>query len=60
MTKLLEKNKAVYTALVAPSRPKKELVTDHPTDGPTDGPTDTPSYRVASSRLKKLFHLCAK
>ena len=43
------KNKAVYTALVAPSRPKKELVTD----GPTDGRTDTPSYRVASSRLKR-------
>ena len=35
-----EKNKAVYTALVAPSRPKKEMVTDGPTDGPTDGRTD--------------------
>ena len=33
-------NKAVCTAFVAPSRPKKEQVTDHPTDHPTDGPTD--------------------
>ena len=32
-------NKAVYTALVAPSRPKRELVTDGPTDRPTDGRT---------------------
>ena len=30
----------VYTALVAPSKPKKELVTDHPADGPSDHPTD--------------------
>ena len=31
--------------------------TDGPTDGPTDGRTDTRSYRVASSRLKKLYRL---
>ena len=31
---------AVYTAFVAPSRPKSESVTDRPTDGPTNQPTD--------------------
>ena len=31
--------KVVYTVLVAPSRPKKELVTDRPTIGRTDGHT---------------------
>ena len=34
-----EKNKAVYTALVAPSGPKSESVTDGLTDQPTDGHT---------------------
>ena len=48
------KNKAVYTALVAPSRPKSESVTDRPTNQPTNGRTDTRSYRVASSRLKMM------
>ena len=38
-------NKAVYTALVAPNRPKKNAL---PTDQPTDGRTDTPSYKTAS------------
>ena len=33
-------NKAVYTTLVANSRPKSESVTDQPTDQPTDGRTD--------------------
>jgi len=41
-------NKAVYTALVALSRPKSESITY----GRTDGRTDTPSYRVASKQLK--------
>ena len=31
------KNKAVYTALVAPRRPKSESITDGRTDQPTDG-----------------------
>ena len=39
---------AVYTAFVAPSRPKNESVTDQR----TNGRTDTRSYRVAASRLK--------
>ena len=34
------KNKAVYTAYVAPSRPKSKSITDIRTDGRTDGPTD--------------------
>ena len=38
--KELKTNKAEYTALVAPSRPKSESVTDRPTDGRTDQPTD--------------------
>ena len=46
-------NKAVYTAYVAPSRPKK--ITGY---RPSDRPTDTTSYRVASSRQKKkLYHI---
>ena len=44
-------NKAVYTALVAPSRPRKKTGYRR-TDHPSDGRTDTPSYRVTSSRLK--------
>ena len=31
---------AVYTAFVAPSRPKNESVTDGRTNGRTNGPTD--------------------
>ena len=49
-----KKNKDVYTALVAPSRPKSESVTDQSTNGRTDGRTDTRSYRVAASRLKRI------
>ena len=48
----LKENKAVYTAYVAPSRPKSKSITYGRTDGPTDRQTDTRSYRVASSRLK--------
>ncbi len=44
-------NKAVYTAYVAPSRPKSKSITY----GRTDGRTDTHSYRVASSQLKRLM-----
>ena len=33
-------NKAVYTAFVAPRRPKSESITYRRTDGPTDGRTD--------------------
>ena len=33
-------NKAVYTAFVAPRRPKRKSVTYGRTDGPTDGPTN--------------------
>ena len=31
--------KVMYTALIAPSKPKKQLVTDGRTDQPTDGRT---------------------
>ena len=36
---LSKKNKAVYTALFAPSRPKGESVSDGPTNQRTDGHT---------------------
>ena len=37
---LVETSKgAVYTAFVAPSRPKDESATNGPTDGPTEGHT---------------------
>ena len=42
-----------YSAQNAPSRRRREGVTDRRTDGPTDGPTDTPSYRDATAHLKK-------
>ena len=45
---VIRKKEAVYTAYVAPSRPKKQLVTDGRTEGPTIRPTDTPSCRVAT------------
>ena len=39
LARLSCENKAVYTALVAPSRPKNKSVTDRRTEGPTDGRT---------------------
>ena len=36
-------NKAVYTAYVAPRRPKSESITYIHTDRRTDGPTDRPT-----------------
>ena len=36
----LYNNKAVYTAYVAPRRPKSKSITYGRTDGQTDGPTD--------------------
>ena len=53
-------NKAVYTAYIAPRRPKSKGVTidqtgDGPTDGPTDRQTDKAGCRVACTRLKNQF-----
>ena len=50
----VKENKAVYTALVAPSKPKKLLATDQPTDGRTDGQTN---HLIESERLKTA-HIC--
>ena len=44
LVKIFRKNKAVYTAYVAPRRPKSESVTESITDGPTDRRTDTCSH----------------
>ena len=50
-------NKAVYTALVAPSMPKSESITHGRTDERTDGWTDgrTSALIVASERLKSYY-----
>ena len=43
------KNKAVYTAYVAPRRPKSKSITYGRTDGPTDRPTDGRTHALIES-----------
>ena len=46
-------NKAVYTALVAPSKPRKKNACQ-PTDARTNGPTDEQTlFRAARTHLKR-------
>ena len=59
---LVNPNKAVYTAYVAPSTSRQknghgwmDRQMDGPTDRWTDRPTNTPSCRVASSQLRTII-----